>query len=79
MCNFSHNYEPWMEVPPAPQKEPDANKNNKKAKSVPCKFFFEENCCLRGPECTFSHDPEVYSKFRSEHSKIEASKETNVY
>ena len=78
MCNFSHNYEPWMEVPPLPKREPDTNKSNKKKKSVPCKFYFEMNCCQRGYECTFSHDPEVYLKFKREHSEKEANKEKKV-
>lgn len=57
-CNFSHAFEPGMEVPPPPLPKPASNKFEHRSK--PCKFFFIYGHCSKGEDCNFSHDPTIF-------------------
>lgn len=59
-CNFSHTFEPGMEIPPVPPKKPEISARELRTK--PCKFYFIYGRCSKGEECNFSHDPTIFLK-----------------
>lgn len=59
-CNFSHTFEPGMEVPAVPPKKNDISEHDLRTK--PCKFYFIYGRCSKGDECNFSHDPMIFLK-----------------